>query len=49
LTQEELEQGKELFEALSLSIAQRTIRFGSVNDLAKAGLTHTPSAAARAI
>jgi hypothetical protein len=49
LTQEELEQGKELFEALSLSIAQRTIRFGSANDPAKAGLTHTPSAAARAI
>jgi uncharacterized protein (DUF2336 family) len=49
LTQEELEQGKELFEALSLSIAQRTIRFGSLNDLAKPGLTHTPSAAARAI
>ena len=31
LTQKELEQAKELFEALSLSIAQRTIRFGSVN------------------
>ena len=49
LTQEELEQGKELFEALSLSIAQRTIRFGSVNDLAKPGLRHATSAAARAI
>jgi hypothetical protein len=49
LTREELEQAKELFEALSLSIAQRTIRFGSVNDLAKPGLTHGPSAAARAI
>ena len=49
LTQEELEQGKELFEALSLSLAQRTIRFGSLNDLAKPGLTHSPSATARAI
>lgn len=49
LTQDELEQGKELFEALSLSIAQRTIRFGSVSDLAKPGPTHSPSAAARAI
>ena len=49
LTQDELEQAKELFETLSLSIAQRTIRFGSVNDLAKPGLTQTPSAAARAI
>ena len=49
LTQEELEQGKELFEAFSLSIAQRTIRFGSVDDLAKPGLTHSLSAAARAI
>ena len=49
LTPKELEQGKELFEALSLSIAQRTIRFGSANDLAKPGLTHSPSAAARAI
>ena len=42
LTQEELEQGKELFEALSLSIAQRTIRFGSMRDLAKPGLTAHP-------
>jgi hypothetical protein len=49
LTQEELEQAKELFEALSLSIAQRTIRFGSVSELAKPGLAHRPSAAARAI
>jgi uncharacterized protein (DUF2336 family) len=49
LTQEELERGKALFEALSLSIAQRTIRFGSLNDLTKLGLTHTPYAAARAI
>jgi len=49
LTQGELEQGKVLFETLSLSIAQRTIRFGSVSDLAKPGLTHSPSTAARAI
>ena len=49
LTQEELEQGKELFEALSLSVAQRTIRFGSVNDLAKPGLTTSPAATVRAI
>ncbi|MDB5584675.1 MAG: hypothetical protein JWR80_9851 [Bradyrhizobium sp.] len=48
-THEELEQAKELFDALSLSIAQRTIRFGSVSELAKPGLTQTPSAAARAI
>jgi hypothetical protein len=46
LPQEQLEQGKVLFETLSLSIAQRTIRFGSVSDLAKPGLTHSPSAAA---
>lgn len=49
LTQKELEQAKELFEAVSLSIAQRTIRFGSVSDLARPGLTHSPSAAARVI
>jgi uncharacterized protein (DUF2336 family) len=49
LTRDELEQAKELFEALSLSIAQRTIRFGSVSDLAKPGPTHSPSAPARAI
>lgn len=49
LPREQLEQGKVLFETLSLSIAQRTIRFGSVSDLAKPGLTNSPSTAARAI
>ena len=49
LTQDELEQAKELFDALSLSVAQRTIRFGSVSDPAKSGLTQTPSATARVI
>ena len=49
LTQEEIEEGKELFDALFLSIAQRTIRFGSAGDLAKPGLTGNTSAAARAI
>jgi len=48
LTQEEAEQAKELFEALCLSIAQRTIRFGSVNDLARLVLTQPPSATAKA-
>jgi hypothetical protein len=46
LTREQLEQGKALFETLSLSIAQRTIRFGSISDLAKPGLTPSHSAAA---
>lgn len=46
LTREQLEQGKALFETLSLSIAQRTIRFGSISDLAKPGLTLSHSAAA---
>jgi uncharacterized protein (DUF2336 family) len=49
LTQKELEQAKELFEALSLSVAQRTIRFGSANCPARPGLTHFSSAAAGAI
>jgi hypothetical protein len=31
---DEIEQRQEAFEALSLSVAQRTIRFGSVRDLA---------------
>jgi uncharacterized protein (DUF2336 family) len=48
LTQKEAEQAKELFEALCLSIAQRTIRFGSVNDLARLVLTQPPSATAKA-
>jgi hypothetical protein len=48
LTQEEAEKAKELFEALCLSIAQRTIRFGSVNDLARLVLTQPPSATAKA-
>jgi hypothetical protein len=48
LTQEEAEQAKELFEALCLSTAQRTIRFGSVNDLARLVLTQPPSATAKA-
>jgi uncharacterized protein (DUF2336 family) len=47
LTQKEAEQANELFEALCLSIAQRTIRFGSVNDLARLVLT-PPSATAKA-
>lgn len=50
LTQVELERGEELFEALSLSVAQRTIRFGSVRDFAKTDLTYNNSTAvARAI
>lgn len=48
LTQEELEQGKALFETLSLSVAQRTIRWGSVRDLAKPGQTDDDFPAARA-
>jgi uncharacterized protein (DUF2336 family) len=48
LTQEEIEQAKTLFETLSLSVAQRTIRWGSVRDLAKPGLTDDTSPAARA-
>jgi uncharacterized protein (DUF2336 family) len=47
LSQQELEQGKELFESLSLSVAQRTIRFGSVREFAKSGLPENDSAAAR--
>ena len=47
-TQEELEQGKELFDALSLSVAQRTIRFGSRRHFAKPGLTDNASKTARA-
>ena len=35
LTKQELEQGKEVFETLSLSAAQRTIRFWSARSLAK--------------
>jgi uncharacterized protein (DUF2336 family) len=48
LSQQELEQGKELFESLSLSVAQRTIRFGSVREFAKSGLTDSEFTAARA-
>jgi uncharacterized protein (DUF2336 family) len=48
LSQQELEQGKELFESLSLSVAQRTIRFGSVREFARPGLTDNGYAAARA-
>jgi uncharacterized protein (DUF2336 family) len=48
LSQQVLEQGKELFESLSLSVAQRTIRFGSVREFAKPGLPENDSAAARA-
>jgi hypothetical protein len=35
LTKQELEQGKEVFETLSLSAAQRTIRFWSARSSAK--------------
>jgi hypothetical protein len=49
LTPKEREQAKELFEAVSLSIAQRTIRFGSAGGLAKPGPTRGPSAVTRAI
>ena len=48
LSQQELEQGKELFESLSLSVAQRTIRFGSVREFVKPGPTGNDLAAARA-
>ena len=48
LSQQELEHGKELFESLSLSVAQRTIRFGSVREFAKPGLPENDSVAARA-
>jgi uncharacterized protein (DUF2336 family) len=48
LSHQELEQGKELFESLALSIAQRTIRFGSVPELAKPGSPENDFAAARA-
>jgi uncharacterized protein (DUF2336 family) len=47
-SQQELEHAKELFESLSLSVAQRTIRFGSVRELAKASLTDNDFAAPRA-
>jgi uncharacterized protein (DUF2336 family) len=45
-SQQELEQAKELFESLSLSVAQRTIRFGPVREFAKSGLTDHVFAAA---
>jgi uncharacterized protein (DUF2336 family) len=48
LSHQELERGKELFESLALSIAQRTIRFGSVRELAKPGSPENDFAAARA-
>jgi len=48
LSQQEIEQGKEIFESLSLSVAQRTIRFGSVRQFAKSELTDNEFAAARA-
>jgi hypothetical protein len=48
LSHQELEQGKQLFESLSLSVAQRTIRFGSVREFAKLGLTGNELAAAGA-
>jgi uncharacterized protein (DUF2336 family) len=48
LSSRQLEQGKELFESLSLSVAQRTIRFGSVREFVKLGLTDNHFAAARA-
>jgi uncharacterized protein (DUF2336 family) len=48
LSQQELEQGKELFESLSLSVAQRTIRFGSVREFAKPGPTGNEFAVASA-
>jgi uncharacterized protein (DUF2336 family) len=48
LTPEELAQGETLFEAISLSVAQRTIRWGSVRDLVKPALTDDASPAARA-
>jgi hypothetical protein len=47
-SQQELEQGRELFESLSLSVAQRTIRFGSVHEFAKPGLPENDFAAGRA-
>jgi len=34
LSQQEIEQCQEAFEALPLSVAQRAIRFGSVRDIA---------------
>jgi uncharacterized protein (DUF2336 family) len=48
LSRQELEQGKELFESLSLSVAQRTIRFGSVREFVKSGSPENDFAAARA-
>ena len=48
LSQQQLEQGKELFDSLSLSVAQRMIRFGSVREFAKRGSPKNDFAAARA-
>ena len=48
LSQQEIEQGKEIFESLSLSVAQRTIRFGSAREFAKLGLPGNEFAVASA-
>jgi hypothetical protein len=48
LSHQELEQGKQLFESLSLSVAQRTIRFGSAREFAKLGLPGNEFAVASA-
>ena len=49
LKQGELERGKAFFEALCLSVAQRTIRFGSALDFGKLCRIDTPLTQARAV
>lgn len=46
-SQRDIRQYKEVFDALFLSTAQRTIRFGSVSDVPSASWTETAAAAAR--
>lgn len=48
-SQQQLEHSKEIFEALLLSVAQRTIRFGSVRDVAKPNTTSNALSAKRTI
>jgi hypothetical protein len=48
LSQQQLAQKRMLFESLPLSVAQRTIRFGSPRELVKPGLTDNDFVTARA-
>ena len=48
-SQQELERGKQLFDAVPLSVAQHRLRFGSVHQLAIPGLTNEALTVAGAI